>query len=88
MSGIIYRENVLIRTDHASLLWLKNFKDPEGIARCLSVLYTFDLTVQYRKGSLHTNVDDLSRVQSKQGTVKDSTVQTVVFLLLTNVWIY
>ena len=32
-------QEFLIRTDHAPLVWLRNFKEPEGlIARCLSII--------------------------------------------------
>ena len=52
----------LIRTDHSSLVWLKSFKSPEGIlARWLSVLDTFDFTLEHRKGSHHVNADAMSR---------------------------
>ncbi|CAG2224863.1 Retrovirus-related Pol polyprotein from transposon 297 [Mytilus edulis] len=51
-----------IRTDHASLIWLKNFKHPEGmVARWISVLDTYDYEIEYRKGTQHTNADVLSR---------------------------
>ena len=33
----------IVRTDHAPLVWLRNFKEPEGlIARWISVIETFD----------------------------------------------
>lgn len=52
----------LLRTDHASLTWLKNFKDPEGIlARWLAVLDMYDMEIQHRPGSKHGNADSLSR---------------------------
>ena len=36
----------MVRTDHASLRWLLNFKDPEGmLARWLSVLDTYDFEI-------------------------------------------
>lgn len=45
----------------------KNFKDPEGIlARWLTVLDTYDFTLEHRKGSLHTNADSLSRKPHRQ----------------------
>ena len=51
-----------IRTDHASLVWLKNFKNPEGIlARWITVLDTYDFSLEHRKGKLHTNADSLTR---------------------------
>jgi transposase InsO family protein len=58
----LWGRNFLVRTDHASLTWLTNFKEPEGmIARWLSVLNTYDFQLSYRKGSLHGNADGLSR---------------------------
>ena len=52
----------LLRTDHASLRWLKSFKEPEGqLARWLEVLDTFDFDLQHRPGVKHTNADALSR---------------------------
>ena len=51
-----------IRTDHSSLKWIQNFKNPEGmIARWLSVLSTYDFDIEYRRGSAHTNADAMSR---------------------------
>ena len=52
----------IIRTDHAPLIWLRNFKEPEGlIARWISVIETFDYEIQYRPGRKHQNADSLSR---------------------------
>lgn len=52
----------LVRTDHSSLKWLKNFKDPEGmVARWIATLGTFDFDLEYRKGTQHSNCDALSR---------------------------
>jgi len=52
-----------IRTDHGSIVWLKNFKDPEGMAaRWISVLDTYNYEIEHRRGSLHKNADALSRV--------------------------
>ncbi|CAC5378553.1 unnamed protein product [Mytilus coruscus] len=52
----------LLRTDHSSLTWLKNFKEPEGmVARWLSLLDTYDFKIEHRKGTLHGNADALSR---------------------------
>ena len=37
-------QKILLRTDHASLKWLKIFKEPEGkLARWLSIIEIFDL---------------------------------------------
>lgn len=54
--------NVTVITDHASLLWLKNLKDPSGrLARWSLRLqnYTFDMI--HKKGTLHHVPDALSR---------------------------
>ena len=58
----LYGCKFLIRTDHGSLTWLFNFKEPEGqIARWLQLLSTYDFTIQHRPGSSHKNADALSR---------------------------
>lgn len=52
----------VLRTDHASLRWLCNFKQPEGqMARWLENLQQYDFMIQHRPGSKHTNADALSR---------------------------
>lgn len=51
-----------VRTDHASLIWLKNFKNPEGmVARWITVLDSYNFTLEHRRGSQHANADALSR---------------------------
>lgn len=63
----LYGRHFLLRTDHSSLLWLKNFKEPEGmLARWLSFLETYDFEIKHRKGSLHGNADELSRRPSRR----------------------
>ncbi|KAL4004005.1 hypothetical protein ACER0C_003718 [Sarotherodon galilaeus] len=52
----------LLRTDHASLTWLLNFKHPEGRVACwLEVLQGYDFEIQHRAGRQHGNADALSR---------------------------
>ena len=52
----------ILRTDHASLVWLTNFKEPEGmLARWLAALAVFDFEIQHRPGKKHGNADGLSR---------------------------
>ncbi|KAJ8363722.1 hypothetical protein SKAU_G00125530 [Synaphobranchus kaupii] len=52
----------LLRTYHASLTWLLNFKDPEGqVARWLEQLQGYDFEIRHRAGRLHGNADALSR---------------------------
>ncbi|MBV2113416.1 MAG: hypothetical protein KUF82_20885, partial [Candidatus Thiodiazotropha sp. (ex Ctena orbiculata)] len=60
-------QKFIIRTDHAPLIWLRNFKEPEGlIARWISVIETFDYTIQYRPGRQHQNADCLSRTPKRK----------------------
>ena len=52
----------LLRTDHGSLRWLTNFKEPQGqIARWISILGEYDYEIQHRPGRVHNNADALSR---------------------------
>ena len=59
----LYGRRFTVRTDHASLKWLLNFKEPEGqIARFLEVLSMyFPFDVVHRPGAKHGNADGLSR---------------------------
>ncbi|KFM56688.1 Retrovirus-related Pol polyprotein from transposon 412, partial [Stegodyphus mimosarum] len=58
----LYGRKFLLRTDHASLAWLLNFKNPEGqIARWIQRLQEYDITIRHRKGQSHGNADALSR---------------------------
>ena len=53
---------VVVRSDHSSLTWLRNFKEPESqLARWLEKLSEFDIDLQYRKGAASGNADGLSR---------------------------
>ena len=55
-------QKFIIRTDRAPLIWLRNFKEPEGlIARWISIIETFDYEIHYRPGRHHQNADSLSR---------------------------
>lgn len=52
----------LVRTDHAALKWLLQFKNPEGqVARWLEQLQEFNFEVEHRSGRVHSNADALSR---------------------------
>ena len=55
----------LLRTDHASLVWLTNFKEPSGVLfRWLQKLSEYSYEIIHRKGVLHTNCDSLSRMEN------------------------
>ena len=57
----------IIRTDHASLTWLRNFKEPEGVlARWISTLETYNFSIQYRSSAKHSNADGLSRIPKRK----------------------
>ena len=58
----LYGKRFKVRTDHDSLRWLLNFKNPEGqLARWIEVLSTYDMEIQHRPGTQHKNADALSR---------------------------
>ncbi|GBN29399.1 Retrovirus-related Pol polyprotein from transposon 297 [Araneus ventricosus] len=63
----LYGQKFLLRTDHASLRWLLNFREPEGqIARWIQRLQEYDFEIQHCKGTSHGNTDALSRRPCKQ----------------------
>ncbi|GBO32286.1 Retrovirus-related Pol polyprotein from transposon 297 [Araneus ventricosus] len=63
----LYGQKFLLRTDHASLRWLLNFREPEGqIARWIQRLQEYDFEIQHRKGTSHGNADALSRRPCKE----------------------
>ena len=60
-------QRFLLCTDHGSLTWLCNFKEPEGqLARWLERLQQFKFDTVHRKGKSHTNADALSHLPCRQ----------------------
>ena len=58
----LYGHRFTIRTDHAALKWLLNFRYPEGqVARWLQQLQEYDFEIQHRPGKSHSNAYTLSR---------------------------
>ena len=52
----------VIRTDHASLLWLMNFKQSDNMyCNWIMKLEQYDYEIQHRAGDKHGNADGLSR---------------------------
>ena len=52
-----------VRTDHSSLRWLCNFKEPQGqLARWLEAMQQYNFTIEHRDGKKHQNADSLSRM--------------------------
>ena len=57
----------LLRSDHGSLHWLFNWRNPEGqIARWLEILGPFDFDIEHRSGKKHSNADGMSRIPCVQ----------------------
>ena len=51
-----------LRTDHGALIWLFNFKQPEGqVARWLEQVSEFHFDIIHRPGILHSNSGGMSR---------------------------
>ena len=75
----------ILRTDHGSLTWLCNFREPEGqLARWLEMLQEFDFEIVHRKGRLHNNADALSRIPCKQcGRLEGSNIEDFVVVQAT-----
>jgi len=56
-----------LRTDHGSLVWVRNFREPEGqLARWLQKLEEYTFTIIHRRGTLHSNADAMSRIPCRQ----------------------
>ena len=65
----------VIRTDHSSLRWIMNFRNPTGIlARWLESLARFQFTIEHRPGAEHVLADALSRLPADD--VSDKACQT------------
>ena len=61
------RREFILRTDHGSLTWLWNFKQPEGqLAHWLERLQEYNFKIYHRPGRKHQNADALSRGPCKQ----------------------
>ena len=56
-----------LRTDHSSIIWIQNFKEPEGqLARWMEKHQEYNFKVVHRRGTQHNNADALSRQPCKQ----------------------
>ena len=58
----LFGSEFIVRTDHGSLRWLKNMKNPTGqVARWIERLAPFNWKIVHRPGRQHGNADALSR---------------------------
>ena len=56
-----------LRTDHGSLTWLMNFKEPEGqLARWLERLQEYDMKIVHHRVGKNSNADAMSRLPCQQ----------------------
>ena len=63
----LYGKKFTIRTDHGSLRWLMQYRNPEGqVARWLEILSAYQMNIVHRPGRMHRNADGMSRIQCKQ----------------------
>ncbi len=75
----LYGRHFTIRTDHGSLRWLLNFRNPEGqVARWLQILGEYDYEIVHRPGKSHQNADSLSRRPCPQCQRNDSESNSTV----------
>jgi transposase InsO family protein len=73
---------VLVRNDHQSLSYLRDYSNPTGrLARWQLTLGQYNVKVEYRKGSTQSHVDALSRVLFVREYV-DPTEDVILFKFL------
>ena len=66
-------------TDHSSLRWLHNLKNPTGrLARWALELLEYDYVVEHRKGALHHVPDALSRMFEGENEIVVNAVMDIV----------
>lgn len=59
----LYGTHFTIVTDHSSLLWLQQMKDPEGRLDWWALkLQHYDFSIVHQAGAIHQNADGLSRL--------------------------
>ncbi|CDF38384.1 unnamed protein product [Chondrus crispus] len=67
-----YGEHFIVHTDHASLRWLMNVKDPSGrLIPWRLRLSEFDFEIKYKRGKANSQADALSRLRTAGETVHE-----------------
>ena len=78
----LYGSHFVIRTDHGSLRWLYNFKEPERqITQWMETLAMYDFEIRHRPGKMHSNADALSRRPCRQCGIDDTQIMQRVTVL-------
>ncbi|GFT62502.1 retrovirus-related Pol polyprotein from transposon 412 [Trichonephila clavipes] len=73
----LYGQKFLLRTDHASLTWIMNFRNTEGqVARWIQRLNEYYFDIRHRKDCSHGNADALSRRPCPENCRHCSRVET------------
>jgi hypothetical protein len=82
----LFRRPFVVRTDHHSLCFVRNMKDPSSrLDRFAIKLQPFDYTIQYKNGKHHLDADCLSRGPAVKGNETDEIEDNFVDEALHNV---
>ena len=75
----LFGRNFLVITDHKSLQYLYNFKDPNGrLVQWILALQEYDFDVKYRSGNLNTFADALSRLPVEEQPNSLQTIEPIL----------
>jgi hypothetical protein len=82
----LYGRKFKVVTDHKPLTWIMNVKDPGSrLLRWRIQLDEYDYEIVYKKGSLNTNADALSRIANlrkegpKEGALDEETKKQILY---------
>lgn len=83
-----YLEGYTVITDHSSLQWLHNLRNPTSrLARWALELLEYDYEILHRKGALHHVPDALSRIYESDTEIKIMTTEEIKMIAnTTDAW--